>query len=568
MSIPRIALALGIACAALAARAALAQPVSESFEYHVSRRVSGTGGVYVGWSDTLSSDGRYEVSSGAGGTTVHGAYSWTYVSPDTSDSGVEDRTVSVDAERRYTTRTDLDEYDDTDARTLATWVYVPTTLAVGDRAQILDGDFEVTAIDALVTVAGASRTAITLTGVGTGSRHDAYGDFTTSFRDEYWFDRQSGMFLREVRTEDDEGTSEGQRAAMRVSEIVEITDATYAHRVGAPAATSRPAETDRGAFSSLRFVAVPALAGLGALGVLGFVVWLARRRRNDTPIRIDGHVVTITQLAPGSTEALGSDITLHFGRHLPHFVAIAHRMGEAVWVARAGTRVVGVAIDDSAGNVPTIFSKDGDVCELLRRRIGKTDFFCELQHGSLDSVRTAAQLAGASLPSNKAYNLVESYEVLRLSPVTTPTFDPGAIARLDASEAAEAGALATRVLGVSAGGFVAAALAEGDIGYVARVDGRIVGLGLASLIGTEGRLHTLVVDPAHRNRGLGRELARARLRALAALGATQVITEISTLAAGSLEIARGEGFQKIGDMYVETARAEPAPARAAPTVRL
>ncbi|MFO0680695.1 MAG: GNAT family N-acetyltransferase [Sandaracinus sp.] len=562
-------IALLVALACLWPGSAAAQPARESFDYRVTRRVTGTGGSYVGWSDSLTAEGHYEVSGAGTGTSIHGRYAWRYVSPDSTDSGAEDRTVEVDPERIYVTRTDLDEYDDDTRRTLATWTFVPTTLAVGDHVSILGDAFEVTGVDVPVMAAGASRPSIALVATGEGRRDDAYGHFTTTFRDEYWFDRATGMFLREVRSEDDDGTSDGQRAAMRVSEVVEITDASYAHRVGPPLApeTSWAASArDDAAGSGMGFGG--ALLGGGA-ALLGLLLWLAMRRTRPqaSPIRIGGEEVIVARLAPPAT-LNATDVSLRFGMHLPHFIAVAHRMGEAVWVAHAGDRVVGVAIDDSAGGVPTIFAKDGDVCELLRKQLARTDFFCEMQHGVLDSVRTAAQLTGAPLTGNKAYNLVETYQVLRLEPVPSPPFDPEAVTRLEPHDAAEAGALATRVLAVAAQKFVEAALAEGDLGYVARVDGKIVGLGLASLVGSEGRLHTLVVDPAHRNRGLGRELARARIRALAALGATHVITEISTLATGSLEIARGEGFRKIGDMYVETARTEPAPARAAPTVRL
>ena len=77
---------------------------------------------------------------------------------------------------------------------------------------------------------------------------------------------------------------------------------------------------------------------------------------------------------------------------------------------------------------------------------------------------------------------------------------------------------------------------------------------MASLVGEEARLHSLTVHPDARGKGLGTALMRARLRGLFELGATRVITEVATWNGAAAEIARAHGFQKIGSMYVESAR--------------
>lgn len=61
--------------------------------------------------------------------------------------------------------------------------------------------------------------------------------------------------------------------------------------------------------------------------------------------------------------------------------------------------------------------------------------------------------------------------------------------------------------------------------FVARIAGRIVGMsGYKMLSETQGKTTLMAVDPAYRRYGLGMKLQTARLRAMAALGATSVIT--------------------------------------------
>ena len=61
--------------------------------------------------------------------------------------------------------------------------------------------------------------------------------------------------------------------------------------------------------------------------------------------------------------------------------------------------------------------------------------------------------------------------------------------------------------------------------FVARSDGRIVGMsGYTMLSETQGKTTLMAVDPSYQRYGLGRRLQDARLHAMAALGATSVIT--------------------------------------------
>jgi len=546
----------------LLAPAAHAQ-VAASFDYRVNRTISEGDGAYQGWSDQLTASGHYDVVPTDAAVSVHATYAWHYASPEDARDGSEDRTVEIDrAQRHYVAGSDLDEYDDVDARSLATWIYVPTTLRVGDEVTILDEVFLVSAVDEPLSVAGATRTTLHVQRQGTGRRNDAYGLFTTTTNDAYWFDAATGMFLRELRFEHDEGVStDAERASFRQREEVAITDASYAPRVG-----PLPPEPQRIVQPFARFSWLIAPVGFSLAVVLGFM--LVRRVLRPAAVRTHrGQEITVDDLGPGAALPAGATgTTIYFGAFLPHFLAVARRTSNRVWIARTGGSVVGCAIEDRVAGVPTIFAPVSDVCEALRMAMHSSDFFSELRHGNLESVMAATQRTGTKLPAATAYNVLETYEVLERTDGEEPVYDAQVVTRLEEPDHGAAAELLTRVLGVRCGDYLSASLAEGDLAYVARVDGVVVGVGLATVAGIDGRLHTLAVDPSHRNRGLGRELVRARVRAMMALGAKRIVTEIAARNSASLENVRREGFTTIGSMYIETSR-EIAPPATTPAVR-
>lgn len=537
-----------------------AQPADAWFAYGVERVATGGSGDYAGWHDQLVASGRYEIAAlpDAEHVRVHGVYQWRYTSSESVDSGSEDRTVPVlVATRTYDgERTDLDEYDGQAASTLATWVWIPVGVATGDHVRVLDDDF-VADVGDETRAAGMERPAIHLVASGDGTRSDEYGSFTTHYTDEYWFDAATGMFLREHRVETDTGTS----GTLLFDENVVVEDASYAARVGLPVVDplTRPPPHFRRDDPAFQFV-LP--LGLCVAFLVALAVWWVLRGRPPTTRAIVLNEIRSRAELP----ALPADVSLNFGPFLAHFVDVARRIGSPVWTASVDDTVVGLAIDDTPTRIPTIFARDADACERLRRQLGRLDFFSEVRHGNLRSVVEATVATGEKLPASTAYNVLETYEVLRLKEPGSPAYDTSVVSRLEDEGIAEAASLLTQVLGAPCEDYLKAALAAGDVAYAARAEGRIVGVGLATVLGVEGRLHTLAVHPSHRNRGLGRELVRARIRAMSALGATRIVTEIAATNAASLELARGEGFVSVGQMYVETSR-ETKTGAPVPTVR-
>jgi GNAT superfamily N-acetyltransferase len=562
--LPSIALAQPAPVAEPSTVAQQAASPSGYFQYDLRRSVHGGRFAYAGYSDELVANGRYDVSTEAAERgAIHAVYHWRFDSSDRHERGEEDRTVAFALPDRHYVgdRTDLDDYDRTPAFTLATWVWIPPDVEVGASVTILERVFTVVSVGDPVDVAGAPRSAISLSTTGTGSRLDDYGSYSTTFTDQYWFDRATGMFLREQYEEHDDGTFEGEHAAFDVTEHVMVIDASYAPHVGElphdPVAVAERTEVVATSYAPRRSHTAFWL-GLGIFGALAisFVYFVYSRASKNHRPTIGGKPIDLEALATDAAlPALPPETTAHFGPFLAHFTELARRTKNEIVVARASGQPLGIGFADRDTAVASIFAPSPEICEQLRKQLGATEFFSELRHGNVESVMAASATTGERLNSSHAYNVYETYEVLRLDAIPPSlSFDSAVVTRLRESDVPEATALLDAVLGVPCRAFLDASLALGDVGYAARVDGRIVAVGLASLAGTTGRLHTLAVHPDHRAKGLGKELVRARLRALSELGATRVITEIATWNLASLEIARANGFQKVSEMFVESAR--------------
>jgi ribosomal-protein-alanine N-acetyltransferase len=87
------------------------------------------------------------------------------------------------------------------------------------------------------------------------------------------------------------------------------------------------------------------------------------------------------------------------------------------------------------------------------------------------------------------------------------------------------------------------ALAAGHHYLSARDGNSLIGYAGLSRVGAEAEIHTLVVDPAHQRRGVGRALLRAVLDH--ARGAT-VFLEVRTDNESAIQLYRSEGFEVIG----------------------
>jgi ribosomal-protein-alanine N-acetyltransferase len=250
---------------------------------------------------------------------------------------------------------------------------------------------------------------------------------------------------------------------------------------------------------------------------------------------------------------LPPELSVHFHAHLPHLVACALRAAQPVFIATLEKgRVVGLGIADREAAVGSIFAPNPDACERLRVALGTTEFFTEHRHEVLPSVEATAKLAGRT-ERPRAYNVLETYDVFEVRAPSSPSYDSGVVTRMTEADLSEVATLWREVHGVGGQAWLTAALAEGELGFVARVDGKVVGHALASVVGEEGRLHGNTVSDAHRGKGIGRELTRARVAACVALGATRLIAEVATWNVASAEVLQSLGFAKVGTLWIESA---------------
>jgi GNAT superfamily N-acetyltransferase len=216
-----------------------------------------------------------------------------------------------------------------------------------------------------------------------------------------------------------------------------------------------------------------------------------------------------------------------------------------------------MAIFSRDAKVGQVFARETALAEVLRRFVRAQDFFSEFRHqGPPAAVRDAAE-SGVKIPAGEAYNILDTYHVLRLDDLHTVTYDATLVRGMRRGDLSAVMAVARKVYQIDSDRWLRAQYDSGDIGFVARVERQVVGFAFASIVNGVGRLHTLTVLPEHRNRGIGRELIGARLHALQAVGARYVLSEIATWNLPSLQLAYANGFSKVADMWVETTRAKP-----------
>ncbi|HEU4699215.1 MAG TPA: GNAT family N-acetyltransferase [Gemmatimonadales bacterium] len=86
-------------------------------------------------------------------------------------------------------------------------------------------------------------------------------------------------------------------------------------------------------------------------------------------------------------------------------------------------------------------------------------------------------------------------------------------------------------------------VAEGDGTVLGYVWGGLEGTDYMALRGPAGALYDLVVDPAHRDRGVGRMLLEAATAALASLGAPRVVLSTAARNAAAQRLFTRAGFR-------------------------
>lgn len=517
--------------------------MGDGFAYSFHRHVGSGTGAYEEYVDDTFSAGTYSVlSANATLVEVRATYSWTYRNNEgLRQAGAEDRIVDFAlSDRHYTVRVDLDEYDRWNPLSLAVWFWIPSDVQVGDQVQILEANFTVISRDATIWSNWIPKRGIALVTTGSAHRIDAYGAFDYTYTDMYYFDRASGYVIAERYQEHDVGFWQGQSAAFDWHEDFDVTSTTYPIPIDTPVLAATLAST------------YALFASIG--GIAYGYRWRRRVLRRSRFIDSTTEVFRIRRAE--DLPDLGNKATEWLGPFLKDFTVKSILAKDVAAVAVAGSNVVGFAMYNREAKIGTVLCVNTGITEALRTFVGAKDFFTEVRHGVPDELRKEAAREGVKITESSAYNVFETYQVLQreFDGQTVPPYDPTLVSKMREADLPEVSDIAERVYKVRSARWLRAQLAAGDIGYVARVGGRLVGFALATCADGHGRVHSLTVLPEFRNSGIGKELMRARLAALAALGARDAIAEIADWNLPSLEVAWRHGFRAVGKMYVETAR--------------
>lgn len=524
---------------------AMALPTQgDSFEYTLIRKVGSGSGEYSGYNDELRSNGKYDVLS-VNSTHVqfHAGYSWTYWNTEgLNQNGTEDRIATFSLKtRRYTTKTDLDEYDKSDPSGLSVWLWIQPEVKTGDTIAILDDKFTVTGEYVTFWSGSVPKKGIELRSTGTRSRNDVYGEFTYTYTDIYYFDRSTGYIIAERYKEEDTGFWNGKHATFELTEGFDLTNSSYTVPV-----------------DYLTLIAVI----IGIIVVIFLIIyaayiyrWRARTLRIDPYGNVKIFRITSTKNFRFNKN-LATKIFDPFIQDFSNKTLLSKNIlaEDIAAVATNASALLGIATYNYESDIGMILCENTEVKEGLRRFIGARDFFTEVRSTIPEKIINEAAKFGEKIENRFAYNVFDTYKIVRLEKLEDTGYDTELISRMKESDLTEVELISNKVYNVRSRSWIRAQYLSGDIGFVARLEGKIVGFAFATYANGHGRIHTLTVLPEYRNQGIGKELMRARLKTLYDLGAVDVIAEIANWNLSSLQIAYNHGFKQAGTMYVETVR--------------
>jgi RimJ/RimL family protein N-acetyltransferase len=487
----------------------------DRFEYDYNTNVDRGAGEYFGYTDHMRSHSAYAIQDVQDdAVTVRGTGSWVFDGSDgTHQSGTVDVTpVFSLSSRRYLSGIDVDVKDPPNA---TVWFWIPTPVVVGQTIPVLDDVFTVTSLHATLWFGLIPHEAVQLDAAGTYVRDDAYGRFDATYRDRYFFDRDSGFIIGEQFEETDTDVFNPFTSFSFHGQVI-LTSSSYA------------VPLDLVSFS-LVDLGIPATA-------VGSVAAAIRIRRGPSRLLIGSkdfptEVRIRKAKSPADVANLQGDGSPFFGPFLPVFAERSFSEGDPVVLAVAGNTIQGMALMDRESGVGSLFAADDAVVRVLLKRLRMRDFFAD---GSIPGRLLNAQE-------------IDRFTILQLRNPAAVAYDSSIVRPMTADDVPAVVAIAESVYRSPARRFIVSSFQAGDLGFVAVAGSRVVGFGFATVVGSVARLHTLTVLPPERVRGLGKEITNARLSTLATLGVERVILEISKQNVASMRIATQAGFSPIGE---------------------
>jgi RimJ/RimL family protein N-acetyltransferase len=229
-----------------------------------------------------------------------------------------------------------------------------------------------------------------------------------------------------------------------------------------------------------------------------------------------------------------------FDPFLDRFARQAVAVGGRVVVARESGRAVGLLLTDPEERTASLFARSGAAAQVLwPEAVG------------------LATYAEVDLPAPR-----EEYAIYAGRPGAGPAHrfrhPVHLLTDRDVERVAE---LLGEVYGSSPRRWLGIAPAQGEVGFLAEVDGRLAGVAWVLVVGGHARLHGLTVRPEFRRIGIGADLLAARLLFAAREGVGEAISEIAAANLPSRAVAEQAGMRPVGTIHLYSPRPGPqAPA--------
>ncbi|MEM3341782.1 MAG: GNAT family N-acetyltransferase, partial [Thermoplasmata archaeon] len=309
------------------------------------------------------------------------------------------------------------------------------------------------------------------------------------------------------------------------------------------------------------YIIIPVGIVLLVYGIYYLIRWSSKS--------IDSQAIGIVKVkritSPKDLPPLTGKSSRFFEPFYENMILKAVKAKDTAAVAVSGTHgVVGFGVYHKDVDIGSIFAPETDVNETIRSFLGCKDFFSETRH---KPVRPRAQGSYAFMiggPTDKpesyyaqdVYNIFETYKVLINRNLFPVEYDRNLIRPMRQEDLPAIAEISKKVYKVDGMKWYSLLLQMGEIGLVAELKGQIVGYTFITVCDNHARFHTNTVDPAMQNKGIGKELMKARISIAYHLGCTDAMCEIADWNLPSLQIALSHGFVPEGKMYVETIRTQ------------
>lgn len=512
-----VLVSLALLATSAPARAAAMPTQGQWFQYDYNIYLNNGVGNYSGYSEQETSQYRYDVQS-VSGTTVNmygsGTWSWSN-STGTAQSGSWAEYFSFDsATRQYTRGFDV----------LGTftnpyvWFWVPTTLSVGQVVPILNENLTVTSLSSTVWLQNfppTPRVGVELQGSGGYVRDDVYGVFGATYTDQYWFDPSTGFVIAEYYNEVDSSPFGG----FNWQEQVFTTSASF------------PIAIDYGQLLGV-YVGIPLIPI-----ALFMIVYVRRNGPRRVPHTGPATGRTVVRRIR-RVHRLGDARMPPSASYAP-FVRTAVRraigLKDPAFIATSGGTVQGVFTYEKSDRIGSIVATDPAVVRTFLAMRKAANCFVELPPGTPNVLLPPAKPVG-------------TFDIYELAPVVPVAYDAETIRPMLPTDFPAVLAITNQVYTLPQPRQLVEAVADGDLAFVAVVDGVLMGYALATLGDGGALLYGLTIAEEGRGQGLATGLVAARLSALAALGVPKARMEILEGNAAPRHLASRFGFQKVGDI--------------------